>query len=75
MEPAVIQLKEMVASSDNIVFFGGAGVSTESGIPDSVDTPAPPKNTMLSLASVSSFSLRMVSSILSLHFFCKEHTL
>lgn len=24
----------MVASSDNIVFFGGAGVSTESGIPD-----------------------------------------
>ena len=34
MEPAVIQLKEMVASSDNIVFFGGAGVSTESGIPD-----------------------------------------
>ena len=34
MEPAVIQLKEMVDSSDNIVFFGGAGVSTESGIPD-----------------------------------------
>ena len=34
MEPAVIQLKEMVASSDNIVFFGGAGVSTEFGIPD-----------------------------------------
>ena len=34
MEPAVLQLKEMVASSDNIVFFGGAGVSTESGIPD-----------------------------------------
>lgn len=25
---------EMVQSSDNIVFFGGAGVSTESGIPD-----------------------------------------
>ena len=44
-------------------------------MPDSVDTPAPPKNTMLSLASISSFSLRMVSSILSLHFFCKEHTL
>ena len=47
----------------------------KSGIPDSVDTPAPPKNTMLSLLSVNSFSLRMVSSILSLHFFCKEHTL
>lgn len=28
------QLKELLHSSDNIVFFGGAGVSTESGIPD-----------------------------------------
>lgn len=28
------QLAEMVADSDSIVFFGGAGVSTESGIPD-----------------------------------------
>jgi len=28
------KLKELVNSSDNIVFFGGAGVSTESGIPD-----------------------------------------
>lgn len=28
------QLKEWVTNSDNIVFFGGAGVSTESGIPD-----------------------------------------
>ena len=28
------QLKEMIEGSDNIVFFGGAGVSTESGIPD-----------------------------------------
>ena len=27
-------LRECVALSDNIVFFGGAGVSTESGIPD-----------------------------------------
>lgn len=27
-------LKEIVAQSSNIVFFGGAGVSTESGIPD-----------------------------------------
>ncbi|MGN1097668.1 MAG: NAD-dependent protein deacylase [Clostridia bacterium] len=26
--------KELIDSSDNIVFFGGAGVSTESGIPD-----------------------------------------
>ena len=28
------KLKEMIAQSDNIVFFGGAGVSTESNIPD-----------------------------------------
>ena len=27
-------LKEWIKNSDNIVFFGGAGVSTESGIPD-----------------------------------------
>ena len=27
-------LKQWVMDSDNIVFFGGAGVSTESGIPD-----------------------------------------
>ena len=30
----VEQLKQIVADSNNIVFFGGAGVSTESGIPD-----------------------------------------
>lgn len=28
------KLKEIIDGSDNIVFFGGAGVSTESGIPD-----------------------------------------
>ena len=28
------KLKELVDGSNNIVFFGGAGVSTESGIPD-----------------------------------------
>lgn len=28
------QLQDIINSSDNIVFFGGAGVSTESGIPD-----------------------------------------
>ena len=27
-------LKQMIAESKYIVFFGGAGVSTESGIPD-----------------------------------------
>ena len=30
----VERLKEIVYNSNNIVFFGGAGVSTESGIPD-----------------------------------------
>ncbi|MBE6990060.1 MAG: NAD-dependent protein deacylase [Ruminococcaceae bacterium] len=34
MEDSIRKLKELVDSSDNIVFFGGAGVSTESGIPD-----------------------------------------
>ena len=28
------ELKKVIEDSDNIVFFGGAGVSTESGIPD-----------------------------------------
>ncbi|QAA35420.1 NAD-dependent protein deacylase [Clostridium manihotivorum] len=28
------KLKEIIDNSDNIVFFGGAGMSTESGIPD-----------------------------------------
>lgn len=30
----ILQLKEIIKDSNNIVFFGGAGVSTESGIPD-----------------------------------------
>lgn len=34
MEDQIRQLKEIIDGSDNIVFFGGAGVSTESGIPD-----------------------------------------
>ena len=34
MTEAVKQLKEWVGESRKIVFFGGAGVSTESGIPD-----------------------------------------
>ena len=34
MEDKIAKLREMIAESDNIVFFGGAGVSTESGIPD-----------------------------------------
>ena len=34
MQEEILKLKEMIDSSKNIVFFGGAGVSTESGIPD-----------------------------------------
>ena len=34
MNEAVKTLKQWIDDSDNIVFFGGAGVSTESGIKD-----------------------------------------
>ena len=34
MNEKINQLKEIIEKSDNIVFFGGVGVSTESGIPD-----------------------------------------
>ena len=30
----VEKLRQWIEESDNIIFFGGAGVSTESGIPD-----------------------------------------
>lgn len=33
-EAETARLKEIIDDSENIVFFGGAGVSTESGIPD-----------------------------------------
>ena len=34
MDDKIRKLKEIVDHTDNLVFFGGAGVSTESGIPD-----------------------------------------
>lgn len=34
MEENWEKLKEIIEKTDNIIFFGGAGVSTESGIPD-----------------------------------------
>ena len=34
MDEKLQKLKDWIAECDNIVFFGGAGVSTESGIPD-----------------------------------------
>lgn len=33
-EEKIQKLNEMIKGSDNVVFFGGAGVSTESGVPD-----------------------------------------
>jgi len=33
-EQKIQRLREMIEESENIVFFGGAGVSTESGVPD-----------------------------------------
>lgn len=34
MEKKIERLKQFITESNNIVFFGGAGVSTESGVPD-----------------------------------------
>ena len=34
MNKEIEKLQEIIDDSENIVFFGGAGVSTESGIPD-----------------------------------------
>lgn len=34
MDEKIARLKEIIQESSNVVFFGGAGVSTESGIPD-----------------------------------------
>lgn len=55
MQDKIAQLRDWIAQTDNLVFFGGAGVSTESGIPDfrSVDglyhqTYAHPPETILS---------------------------
>ena len=40
MQDNIAVLREWIAGSGNIVFFGGAGVSTESGIPDFRSTEA-----------------------------------
>lgn len=34
MDENIVKLEKWIKESENIVFFGGAGVSTESGIPD-----------------------------------------
>ena len=33
MDDKIMQLKKWIDESDNVVFFGGAGVSREGGIP------------------------------------------
>ena len=51
----VEKLEKIISQSQNIVFFGGAGVSTESGIPDfrSVDGLYPVSYTHLTLPTTS----------------------
>ena len=34
MDKKIEALREAISKANNIVFFGGAGVSTESGLPD-----------------------------------------
>ena len=41
MTPEIETLRKWVEESGSIVFFGGAGVSTESGIPDFRGTGGP----------------------------------
>nr|WP_169907633.1 hypothetical protein [Priestia abyssalis] len=36
MEPAIAQLQQWIDQAKTITFFTGAGISTESGIPDFV---------------------------------------
>ena len=49
------KLKNIINKSDNIVFFGGAGVSTESGIPDFRSADGLYKNTPETILSHSFF--------------------
>ena len=34
MDDTIKKIQSIINESNNIVFFGGAGVSTESGVPD-----------------------------------------
>ena len=45
MDEKIARLNEMIRESKRIVFFGGAGVSTESGIPDFRSTTTRPTST------------------------------
>ena len=52
MNKKIEKLKEYIQESNNIVFFGGAGVSTESGIPDFRSKDGLPNITHLKLVEL-----------------------
>ena len=52
MNKKIEKLKEYIQESNNIVFFGGAGVSTESGIPDFRNKDGLPNITHLKLVEL-----------------------
>ena len=56
------QLKDWINESDNIVFFGGAGVSTESGIPVWTDCIIRNISTRRSGSSVTAFTYKIRKS-------------
>lgn len=59
----IAQLQEIISGSENIVFFGGAGVSTESGIPD-----------FRSVDGLYSQQYRYPPEVMLSHTFYAEHT-
>ncbi len=63
MEKEITELQNMVNKSSRIVFFGGAGVSTESGIPD-----------FRSVDGLYSQHYRYPPEVMLSHHFYKEHT-
>lgn len=63
MDEKILQLKEIIDGSDNIVFFGGAGVSTESDIPD-----------FRSVDGLYNLKYKYSPEVILSHTFYREHT-
>lgn len=63
MDEKILQLKEIIENSDNIVFFGGAGVSTESNIPD-----------FRSVDGLYNLKYKYSPEVILSHTFYREHT-
>lgn len=63
MDEKILQLKEIIEGSDNIVFFGGAGVSTESNIPD-----------FRSVDGLYNLKYKYSPEVILSHTFYREHT-